>query len=52
MNEITNASRYYDGRITGGLKGTLYDVSSFAGELDESHVLTDADIFALLESGQ
>jgi len=52
MNEITNSVRCYDGRITGGLKGTLYDVSSYSVHSDESMVLTDADLVALLESGR
>ena len=33
MNEMTNTGRCCDGRITGGLKGLLYDVSSFAAHV-------------------
>ena len=50
MNEMTSTGRCFDGRITGGLKGILYDLSSLAGCWDESLTLTDSDITALLET--
>ena len=52
MNEMTSTGRCFDGRITGGLKGMFYDVSSLAGQWDESLILTDTDIDALLESAK
>ena len=49
MNELTDTHGGFDGRMTGGLKGLMYDVSALVGLWDDSLVLTDADVSALLE---
>jgi hypothetical protein len=50
MNEMTSTGHCPDGRVTGGLKGLAYDVFSYARSWDESLVLTDGDVRALLET--